>query len=153
MRIAAGALFSTLSIIPLHAAPSRHGSKDEAVTMVQRIQDMFSKEGVATPFKATSDPSTQEFHDRDLYPFLCELSGVCVAHGARPALIDNDLIDVREQHGHYLISEIIDLVKGRDSGWVDYKWQNPLTNRIEDKSSYIEKLGNNYFVGVGVDRE
>jgi hypothetical protein len=36
---------------------------------------------------------------------------------------------------------------------VDYKWPTPQTNRIEDKSSYVEKLGNSYFVGVGIYRE
>jgi hypothetical protein len=37
------------------------------------------------------------------------------------------------------------------SGWVNYKWPNPLNNKIEDKVSYVEKMGD-YFVGVGVYR-
>ena len=46
---------------------------------------------------------------------------------------------------------MIALAKGPGSGWVDYKWPNPITDKIEDKSSYIEKMGD-YFVGVGVYR-
>jgi cytochrome c len=159
MRMAASALLLAqsiilaLSIIPLRADPSQHGSKDEAVAMVQRVEDMFNKEGAAATFKAVSDPSTKAFHDRDLYPFIYDLSGVCVAHGARPALIGKNLIDIKDQDGNYLIREMIDLVKGPGSGWVDYKWPTPQTNRIEDKSSYVEKLGDNYFVGVGIYRE
>ena len=155
MRMAASALLLAqsiilaLSIIPLRADPSQHGSKDEAVAMVKRVEDIFNKEGAAATFKAVSDPSTKAFHDRDLYPFIYDLSGVCVAHGARPALIGKNLIDIKDQDGNYLIREMIDLV----SGWVDYKWPTPQTNRIEDKSSYVEKLGNSYFVGVGVYRE
>src|SRR6516165_612165 len=147
MRMAASALLLALSIIfavsiiPLRADPPQHGSKDEAVAMVQRVEDMFSEEGAAATFKAVSDPSTKAFHDRDLYPFIYDLSGVCVAHGARPALIGKNLIDIKDQDGNYLIREMIDLV----SGWVDYKWPTPQTNRIEDKSSYVEKLGNSYF--------
>src|SRR5258705_1128497 len=34
-------------------------------------------------------------------------------------------------------------------GWVDYRWLNPVTKTIEDKSAWIEKMGD-YFVGVGV---
>ena len=157
MRIASALLLAlsiifALSIVPLRADPPQHGSKDEAVAMVQRVEDMFSEEGAAATFKAVSDPSTKAFHDRDLYPFIYDLSGVCVAHGARPALIGKNLIDIKDQDGNYLIREMIDLVKGPGSGWVDYKWPQPQTNKIEDKTSYVEKLGDNYFVGVGIYR-
>jgi PAS domain-containing protein len=103
VRMAASALLLAqsiilaLSIIPLRADPSQHGSKDEAVAMVQRVEDMFNEEGAAATFKAVSDPSTKTFHDRDLYPFIYDLSGVCVAHGARPALIGKNLIDIKDQ--------------------------------------------------------
>jgi hypothetical protein len=74
MRLAASALLLAqsiilaLSIIPLRADPSQHGSMDEAVAVVKRVEDMFNKEGAAATFKAVSDPSTKAFHDRDLYP-------------------------------------------------------------------------------------
>ena len=31
-------------------------------------------------------------------------------------------------------------------------WPNPLNNKIEDKASYVEKMGD-YFVGVGIYRD
>jgi signal transduction histidine kinase len=136
----------------LHAADSEFGTKAEAVAMVKRVQEMFKKDGAAVTFKAVSDPSTKEFHDRDLYVFIYDMSGVSVAHGARPALIGKNLIDIKDQDGQYLIREMVEIAKGPGSGWVDYKWPNPQTNKIEDKSSYIEKMGD-YFVGVGVYRQ
>ena len=91
-----------------------------------------------------------------MYPFIYHLTGaqkgVNVAHGARPALIGKNLIDLKDQDGKYLIREMLDLANGPGHGWVDYKWPNPITNKIEDKSSYIEKLGD-YFVGVGIYRQ
>jgi cytochrome c len=137
---------------PPAAATSEFGSRDEAVAMVERVQDVFKKEGPEATFKAVSDKSTTAFHDRDLYPFVYDMSGLCVAHGARPALIGKNLIDLKDQDGKYLIREIIAIAQGPRHGWVDYKWPNPITNKIEDKSSYIEKLGD-YVVGVGVYRE
>ena len=44
------------------------------------------------------------------------------------------------------------VAKATGSGWVDYKWSSPLTNKIADKSSYIEKMGD-YFVGVGIYKQ
>jgi cytochrome c len=151
MRFLAFLLLAALSIMPLRAAPSEFGSKDEAVAMVKRVEAMFQKDGADATFKAVSDPSTKEFHDRDLYVFIYNMSGVCVAHGARPALIGKNLIDIKDQDGKYLIREMADIAKGSGSGWVDYKWPNPQSNKIEDKSSYVERMGD-YFVGVGVYR-
>jgi cytochrome c len=169
MRIAASALLLlTLSLIPLRAAPadfftawvlpaqaatSEFGTKDEAVAMVKRAQEMFKKDGADATFKAVSDPANKEFHDRDLYVYIYNLSGLCVAHGARPALIGKNLIDLKDQDGNYLVRAHIDIATGSGSGWVSYKWPNPLTNKIEDKTSYVEKLGDNYFVGVGVYKQ
>jgi len=151
MRLIAFLMFAALSAMPLRAAEPVYGSKAEAVAMVKRVQDMFKQEGADATFKAVSDPTTKAFHDRDLYPFIYTLSGRCVAHGARPALIGKNLIDLKDQDGKYLIREFIEVANGSGSGWVDYKWPNPLTNKIEDKSSYAEKMGD-YFVGVGVYR-
>lgn len=77
------------------------------------------------------------------------MSGRCVAHGARPALIGKNLLDLKDQDGKYLIREMIHIASGPGSGWVSYKWPNPINNKIEDKASYVEKMGD-YFVGVGV---
>jgi cytochrome c len=153
MRIVASVLLLALSIIPLCAATSEYGSKDEAVAMVKRVQDMFKKDGAEATFKAVSDPSNKEFHDRDLYVYIYNVAGLCVAHGARPALIGKNLIDIKDQDGNYLIRAHIEIAKGPGAGWVSYKWPNPLTNKIEDKTSYVEKMGDDYFVGVGVYKQ
>ena len=140
----------------LPATAAEFGTKDEAVAMVKRVQTQFKKDGAEATFKAVSDKSTKTYHDRDLYPFIYHMEGpqkgVNVAHGARPVLIGKNLIDLKDQDGKYLIREMLDLANGPGRGWVDYKWPNPITNKIEDKSSYIEKMGA-YFVGVGVHRQ
>jgi cytochrome c len=133
------------------ARASEFGTREEAVAMVKRVQDKFRKEGAEATFKAVIDQSTAEFHDRDLYPFIYDLTGLNVAHGARPALVGKNLISLKDQDGKYLVREMIAIVTTSGSGWIDYKWPNPITNKIEDKSSYVEKLGD-YFVGVGVYR-
>lgn len=142
-------LFTTFLLIPVLAEASEYGTKQEAVAMVNRVIDKFQKDGPEKTFKAVTDPTTKAFHDRDLYPFIYDLKGVNVAHGARPALVGKHLLKLKDQDGKYLIQEMIDISNGQGYGWVNYKWPNPLNNKIEDKSSYISKMGN-YFVGVGI---
>jgi signal transduction histidine kinase len=140
------------ALLAIHpSAATEFGSREEAVAMVKRVVEKFARSGPEATFRAVNDKADATFHDRDLYPFIYDLKGVNVAHGARPALVGKNLISLKDQNGVYLIQEMIALAKGPGSGWVDYKWPNPITDKIEDKSSYIEKMGD-YFVGVGVYR-
>jgi signal transduction histidine kinase len=148
--IFAAALLATFLVVSPSAAGD-FGTREEAVAMVKRVIEKFAKSGAEATFRAVNDKSDPAFHDRDLYPFIYDLKGVNVAHGARPALVGKNLISLKDQNGVYLIQEMIALAKGPGSGWVDYKWPNPITDKIEDKSSYVEKMGD-YFVGVGIYR-
>ena len=150
MRALAAVLVALLLAVHPSSA-NEFGTRAEAVAMVKRVQQMFAAGGAEATFRAVNDKANAAFHDRDLYPFIYDLTGICVAHGARPALIGKNLISLKDQNGVYLIQEMIALAKGPGSGWVDYKWPNPINNKIEDKSSYIERMGD-YFVGVGVYR-
>jgi len=144
-------LFASLSTLGWAAGAAEFGTKAEAVAMVKRVQARFKAEGAEATFKAVSDKSVAEFHDRDLYPFIYDFSGVNVAHGARPALIGKNLIALKDQDGKFLVRDMRDIAQTKGSGWYDYKWPNPINNKIEDKASYVEKMGD-YWVGVGVYR-
>ncbi len=148
MRALIAASFATLLLAASAVIAADFGTKEEAASMVKRVQEKFKKDGAEATFKAVSDKSTREFHDRDLYPFIYDMTGVNVANGARTFLIGKNLIDVKDQDGQYIFREMIRIASGPGSGWIDYKWLNPNTNKVENKSTYVEKMGN-YFVGVG----
>lgn len=41
-----------------------------------------------------------------------------------------------------------EMIAVKDVGWVDYKWQNPVTKAIEAKATYMVRVGQ-LSVGVG----
>jgi signal transduction histidine kinase len=149
LRTMMAVAFCLCLAIPTYA--TEFGTRDEAVAMVKRVQEKFKNEGAAATFKAVTEKD-KAFNDRDLYPFIYDMNGVNVAHGANPALVGKKLIDLKDPDGKFLIRELADVAKGPGAGWVDYKWPHPQSKKIEEKSSYVEKLGD-YFVGVGVYRQ
>src|SRR5215470_1211405 len=154
MRLAVVVLSVTVifgtSALPLRAAP--FGTREEAAAMVKRVQEKFKKDGPEATFRAINSRAPG-FADRDLYPFVTELAtGLCVANGVTPAVTGKILIDLKDQDGRFIIQEFIKIATAQPGhGWIDYRWLNPVTKTIEDKSGYIARLGN-YFVGVGVYR-
>jgi TRAP-type uncharacterized transport system substrate-binding protein len=152
MRLAAVLLFVSmcgLSALPLRAA--EFGTREEAMAMLGRVQEKFKKDGAAATFRAINSKEP-EFADRDLYPFVTELTGLCVANGVTPAVRGKNIIDLKDQDGKFIIQEFVRIATTSPGyGWVDYRWLNPVTNTVEDKSAYIARMGD-YFVGVGVYR-
>jgi TRAP-type uncharacterized transport system substrate-binding protein len=152
MRLATAVLYVLmcgLSALPLRAA--EFGTRDEAVAMLRRVQEKFKKDGAEATFRAINSKAP-EFADRDLYPFVTELAGLCVANGVTPAVRGKNIIDLKDQDGKFIIQEFVRIATTPPGhGWVDYRWLNPATNTVEDKTAYIERMGD-YFVGVGVYR-
>src|SRR6266702_4638094 len=138
-----------LVTVALPAGAAEFGTRDEAIAMVRRVQQKFKKEGAEAAFRAINNKAPG-FADRDLYPFVTELTGLCVANGVTPAVRGKNLLDLKDQDGKFMIQEFVRTAStSPEHGWVDYRWLNPVTKTIEDKSAWIERMGN-YFVGVGV---
>jgi uncharacterized protein len=147
--VAVFAIILAWVITALPAGALEFGTRDEATAMVRRVQDKFRKEGPEATFRAINSKAPG-FADRDLYPFVTELTGLCVANGVTPAVTGKNLIDLKDQDGKFMIQEFVRTASNPPGqGWVDYRWLNPVTKTIEDKSALIERMGN-YFVGVGV---
>jgi uncharacterized protein len=151
-RIAAVfAIVSALLTAAFPAGAAEFGTREEATAMVKRVQAKFKKEGPEAAFQAINNKAPG-FADRDLYPFVTELTGLCVANGVTPAVRGKNLIDLKDQDGKFMIQEFVRTASNPPGhGWVDYRWLNPVTKTIEDKSAWIERMGD-YFVGVGVYR-
>jgi TRAP-type uncharacterized transport system substrate-binding protein len=130
-------------------AASQFGTREEAVAMVHRVQDMFRKLGYEATIKAVLSKSGGTI-DRDLYAYILDQNGVVMANGAIPTMTPGtNLYNFRDQNGKYMMREQLEVCKGTGSGWVDFRFLSPLTQTIEDKSTYIERMGN-YCVAVGV---
>lgn len=99
-------------------------------------------------FRAFADLGGKYFED-DLYVFVVDINDMHFrAHGATPRLVGSDAQTLADPNGKPIIREMVAIVKKKGQGELDYVWRNPVTNKIEDKHTYVRKVGN-YLVGVG----
>jgi len=59
--------------------------------------------------------------------------------------------DVADADGKEFDNDIVALAMTKGSGWVDYRMTNPLTKKVERKSSWVRRVGD-YVVFVGAYR-
>jgi uncharacterized protein len=147
----ATAILATFTLWAPSAGASEFGSREEAVAMVQRVQETYRKSGFEATAKAIR-AKEKAFFDRDLYAYIIDMNGVVLANGAVPAVQGKDISEFRDQNGKYLVKGEIEICKGPGHGWIDFRWLNPVTKVVEDKSAYLERLGP-YCTGVGIYRD
>jgi cytochrome c len=117
---------------------------DEAKAFAIKAAEYLKANGPEKAF-AAFDEKTGRWHDRDLYITVQDSKGVMLAHGTNPGLVGKSLIDLKDVDGKAFTREMIAV---QDSGWVDFKWQNPITKAVEPKRQYIIRVGD-YLIGVG----
>ncbi len=130
------------------ATAGKHGSAAEAEALVKKAIALAKAKGNDAAFAEIDNPKGQ-FTDRDLYVFVYNMNGTCVAHGQNLKMIGKELIDMRDADGKEFVKERIEIAKTRGNGWQDYKFTNPVSKQIEQKRAYVERHGELIF-GSGV---
>ena len=125
-----------------------HGSQAEAKAMVKKAIEFIKTNGKEKAYAEINNPKGA-FRDRDLYVFVYDMKGVTQAHGNNPKMLGKDLMEMKDADGVLIVKSFVEVGKTKGSGWVDYKWPNPVSKAVEAKSSYIEKH-DDVVVGAGV---
>ncbi len=140
------ALMSLMMLGAAHAA--EQGTAAEAEAMVKKAVAYIKANGPEKPYEEFTNGKS--FKDRDLYIIVYDLNGKNLAQGANPKLVGKDLIGLKDPDGKPLIQMFVELAKTKGKGWVEgYKFLNPVTQKIEGKAMYLERVGDT-LVGCGI---
>jgi len=111
--------------------------------LVEKGVKYFQNHNEIQAFRAfTYDP---DFVQGELYLFVYNPEGVCLAHGEQSYLLWQNLYDYQDTFGNYVVRLIIEEGQKGD-GWVTYEWQKAT------KISYVrevKKNGKAYIIGCG----
>lgn len=148
MKLIKTLLSTTLVALSLNAfAATEMGTPDEAKAMSEKAAALVNEKG-----NDAFDTFAKEdggFISKDLYVFCMDLKGTMLSHAKKPELVGKNLLDF-DKYGDKLFVKMIEVAKdGKGSGWVDYKWPHPSTDKISEKTSYIIKNEKDFFCGVG----
>jgi len=120
---------------------------EEAKALLNKAVTYFDKNGVARALCAFNDPNG-DFHKAPLYVFAINMDGVYFAHSAAPTLIGTSLRDTRDAAGQPIGVLVMGAVATEKETAVEYKWLNYKTNKVENKHTFLKKVGE-FVLGVG----
>ena len=124
-------------------------SKEKAKEMVNKGAAFAKKNGLDALLKEINEKKT--FTDGELYLFAIDKKCVTLAHGANKGLIGKDQTNLVDADGKAFFQEFVKVATTKGSGWVDYKWSNPTTKKIQEKTTYIFAVpGMDLILGCGI---
>ncbi len=111
--------------------------RDTAISLVKRGIQHIRSVGVQQACDDFDDRNSGFIFD-EFYLWVMNLSGIRLANGSDPSTRGQNIYRLRDIDGTPHVLNIINRAKSRGMGWQDYKWKNPVSQKIEMKSVYYE---------------
>lgn len=93
------------------------------------------------------------FRFGEIYVNVIDGNGTWLVYPPNPRHEGKSVLNVRDADGKLLVQEIVRTAREKGEGWVEYRWLNPVSNRIEPKLSYVKQVPDkNMVVYVGMYR-
>jgi signal transduction histidine kinase len=86
----------------------------------------------------------------DVYIFAHDFNGTALALPFLPLEVGTYRLDVQDERGVCIDQEMRSIVLNEGSGFYEYRWNNPVTNKTEPKVSYVTKVDDTWWIGAGI---
>lgn len=122
-------------------------NREAAEDLVKKGYAYMKRHGEDAARAEFTGPTKNDFRFGDLYLFVYDMKGNCIAHGGNETYVGQNHFNKLDQDGRPYIQEYIDEVKNKDNGWVDAKLNNSF------QSAFVQKITlglNSYVIGCGL---
>ncbi len=115
------------------------GTAKDAQSLVDKAAAFYKANGKEKTLAEINNPKGQ-FIKGDVYVFIWGTDYVVKAHPANAKLVGKNMKELKDTDGKAFVFDGVELAKEKGSGWVDYKYTNPVSKKIEAKTTYVKKV-------------
>ncbi len=112
---------------------------EDAKNWVEKAVAFYRASGKRIALAEYTNPNGQFVQD-EMYIYALNPRGTMLAHGVNEKFVGEEFIDIKDYDGKEFIKDIVDIAKREGSGWVEYKWYNPVTKEVLPKVVYCKKV-------------
>jgi len=109
-------------------------NRDAAEDLVKKGYAYMKKHGESAARSEFTGATKNDFRYGDLYLFVYDMKGVCIAHGGNETYVGQNHFNKLDQDGRPYVKEYIEKAMKNDYGWVDAKLNNSF------QSAFVQKI-------------
>lgn len=136
------ALLTVLSVVSAHPvgglAQPGDPDREQVRAIALKAADLIATRGLEAA--AAVFNSDGEFKHGALYVTVIDFAGVWKVYPPRPAGVGMSVINVKDPDGRDIVRDILSVARDGGEGWVDYRWLNPASDRIEPKTTFVKRV-------------
>lgn len=124
-------------------------TREKVLQLVERGYKYMKANGVTAASEKISDKQSDEFRYGDLYLFVYDLKGNCIAHGGSEEFVGKNHFQLQDSDGSYFIQDFINTAKANPkskNSWSNHRFRNAF------QSTYVESVDmgtETYIIGCG----
>lgn len=155
LTIAAASALLAMPVAHAGDAPatSHYGSIERAqakraTELLDSAVEYLKKNGPEQAFAKFNEPAGPFVHG-PYYVYAVDLDGFMLANGgSQLGLVGKNEIDLRDAAGKPLIRDLLEQARVNDTGAIEYRWLNRVSNHVENKISQYRRV-DKYILCVG----
>lgn len=132
-----------IAVAPVRAAADRDVPQSEKATQMASLVDkaagLIQEKGKEAAFAEFRKKNSIWFTD-DTYIFADDMAGNVLLNPAFPQHEGKNVIDQKDANGKLLQRAMVELLKEKEAGWVDYMWPKPGQTNPSLKWSYVRRV-------------
>src|SRR5689334_15427272 len=109
---------------------------DEAKALTIEAAEQVGDKGVDTARKTFYENG--KFKHDDIYVSVIDFKGTWIIYPPKPALEGQSSTNIKDADGKLIGQELVKVATGQGEGWVEYRWMNPESNKIEPKLAFVK---------------
>ena len=116
-----------------------HSSQAEARSLINDVVAYYKTHGKEQTL-CEINKTNGIFHRRNLYVFAYDRKMTVLAHPIFPYLIGTNLLNKKDWSGGTYFRKEIQETARKGSGWIEYEFLNPLSQRVDHKTTFVQGL-------------
>ena len=136
------ALTTALACALVVSAPARADhdkpTRDEVVALTRKAAAIVETQGIQAAREIFNTDG--EFKYGEIYVNLIDFKGTWLIYPPRPASVGQNVINLKDTDGRSLIQDIVKVARENGEGWTEYRWINPVSNKVELKFTYVKRV-------------
>lgn len=138
---------ATLGLLASAAGAADRGTAAEARALLDQAASHYQQAGRQAALADFNKPNGS-FVKNDLYVFCIGPDNKVDAHAANPQLVGTEAQNLKDANGNVIGTRIVEIGQQQGTGTLEYPYMNPATQKVEQKETFIRKLGEDV-CGVG----
>jgi signal transduction histidine kinase len=113
-------------------------TQDEVAALTRKAAAIVETQGIEAARELFNKDG--EFKYGEIYVNVIDFKGTWLIYPPRPASVGQNVINLRDADGRSLIQDIVKVARENGEGWTEYRWINPVSNKVELKLTYVKRI-------------